>query len=220
MDIELPLRAKHHPSSCSNKQCKVLIVEDHPLFRNALAHLVQSVLGNAPVMAESAEDALEAMAFDASISMIILDVGLPGIRGKEAIQAFRCSWPDIPILVVSGLDGISDAETALNSGAAGYVSKTSTSEELAFAIRSISGVAPYPAQPAPITGRQKEILALLCQGYSNKEIGKRLYLADATVKMHISALFRIFNATSRTQVILAAHNLGIDLQTFGPKKQA
>lgn len=190
-----------------------LVVEDHPLFRNALADLVQSVLGEKPVTSSSAEDGLEKLRNYPSISMIVMDMGLPGMSGAAAVSLFRKSWPEKPVLVVSGNDDAGSERIALEAGASAYLSKMATTREIADALRQIAGLGTWPG--SRLTKRQKEILSLLCQGHSNKSIGNLLHLADPTVKMHISSLFRLFDATSRTQVIIAARNRYPDLLEAG-----
>ena len=183
-----------------------LIVEDHPLFGNALAELVKSLLGNSPILVSCAESGLDKIRDHPSISMILLDAGLPGMEGVDAICAFRAACPDKPVLVVSGADGICSAKDALESGASGYISKKASMQEISHAIRQVAGLDAGDSTPR-LTRRQKEVLGLIVEGHSNKSIGNRLLLSDSTIKMHVSSLFRIFNARSRTQLIFAARRL-------------
>lgn len=186
-----------------------LIVEDHPLFRNALAHLARSVLGSEPRVAGSAEEGLRLHAECADApALVILDLNLPQLKGAAAIAAFREACPGVPLLVVSGSEDPADRALA-EAGGARYVSKTASTEDLAAAIRAALASHRLPA--ARLTQRQREILVLLCQGLSNKEIGRRLDLADPTVKMHMSSVLRALDVATRTQAVLVARSLGLDM---------
>jgi DNA-binding NarL/FixJ family response regulator len=192
-----------------------LIVEDHPLFRDALAQLARAVLGEPPLLADSAEAGLRLLSAAAQDmaslpAVIVLDLNLPGLRGVAAIAAFRTAVPGVPVLVVSGSDDPAD-RTAAEAAGARYVAKTAPTDILADALRQASD---SPCQPATrLTPRQREILILLCQGLSNKEIGRRLDLADPTVKMHMSSVLRALGVASRTQAVLVAKGLGLDSLT-------
>ncbi len=189
----------------------VLIIEDHPLFLNALAHLTRSVLGVEPLLANSAEAGLQVIGENLDPDLIIMDMGLPGqLKGRDAVLAVRSACPGVPLLVVSGSEGLANMNDALGAGADGYASKTSSTTELADAIRRAAARSADPAPPR-LTDRQREILRLLCNGLSNKEIGRHLGLSDATVKMHMTAVLRSLGVATRTQAVLMARDLGLDM---------
>jgi DNA-binding NarL/FixJ family response regulator len=201
-----------------------LIVEDHPLFRSALLDLVAGLGGVSGALGVgSAEEALRLGATLGTLQLILLDPGLPGLNGVEAIVAMRRKWPDVPLIVVSASEDRQQATAALRAGAAMAVSKGVSSEVLVdIARRVLAGAAPPAAwithAGASATGsdpiraltpRQREIIVLLSQGYSNKEIGLRLLLAEVTIKVHVSSIFRAFNVGNRTQAVLAARSFGL-----------
>jgi DNA-binding NarL/FixJ family response regulator len=189
-----------------------LIVEDHPLFRDALVHLVRATLIDVtPVAANSAEDGLKLAASLQQVKLVLLDPGLPGMNGAEAISAFCRALPDAGLIAVSASEDRRDAVAALRAGAKVFVSKAVSTQTLGgirFAysreggstgVDHATGHAELGDEPSTVlTPRQREILALLAQGHSNKEIGLRLNVAEIPVKMHVSAIFRALNvATAR-----------------------
>ena len=200
-----------------------LIVEDHPLYRDALTLLLKGVFGEAGVRAaSSAEDGLRQAEGASDLGLILLDPGLPGINGVEAVAAFRRRWAQIPIIAISASEDRRDATAALRAGAIAFVSKAASTDVVSDLVRKVrageltepvwitaSGVGSLGEESAELTPRQRDILVLLCQGHPNKEIGLRLGLAEVTVKMHVSALFRFLGVANRTQAVLAARRLGL-----------
>jgi DNA-binding NarL/FixJ family response regulator len=203
-----------------------LIIEDHPLFRAALVHLVRATLPDIePVAANSAEAGLKLGATLSNIRLILLDPGLPGMNGAEAIAALCRALPAAELIAVSASEDRRDAMAALRAGAKVFVSKAVSTEILGELLqRVLAGGVTAPEWITPqgantledtpalaLTTRQREILSLLAQGHSNKEIGLRLDLAEITVKTHVSAIFRVLNVANRTQAVLAARRLGLVL---------
>jgi two-component system, NarL family, nitrate/nitrite response regulator NarL len=203
-----------------------LIVEDHPLFRAALIHLVRATLPDVePVAANSAEAGLKLVPTLSSIRLILLDPGLPGMNGAEAIAALSRACPTAQLIAVSASEDRRDAMAALRAGARVFVSKAVSTEILGELLqRVLAGAVKAPQWITPqgintledesalvLTTRQREVLTLLAQGHSNKEIGLRLDLAEITVKTHVSAIFRTLNVANRTQAVLAARRLGLAL---------
>ena len=202
----------------------VLIVEDHPLFRAALIHLVSATLDAVePMAASSAEEGLKHASAARKPKLVVLDPGLPGMNGAEAIAAFRQACPDAGLVAVSASEDRRDAMAALRAGAVAFVSKAVPTEVLGDLLkRVLAGSVDKPEWITPhgshsmedeptlaLTPRQREILTLLSQGHSNKEIGLRLEVAEITVKMHVSAIFRALNVANRTQAVLVARRLGL-----------
>ena len=196
-----------------------LIVEDHPLYRDALSQLLARDFEVNAVA--SAEEALRLA--NPGLRLILLDPGLPGIKGAEAISALRRHCPDAVLLVISASEDRREAMAAFRAGALAFISKAASTTVVSDVVRRAcagelrepawvtpSGTAAVAEAPLPeLTPRQLEILGLLCQGHPNKEIGLRIGLAEVTVKMHVSALFRTLGVANRTQAVLAARRLGM-----------
>ena len=198
----------------------VLIVDDHPLIHQTLATAVRAVLPDARVhdafTLQSALDLGHGLPAD---SIVLLDLGLPDGSGIEVLRRVRGTFPEMRTAVVSASETSVVVAAALKLGAAGYIPKTSTPHVIVAALRVIVAGGIYiPPQVlaeighAPIfTARQLEVLQLIAQGASNREIARALGIADSTAKQHTHAVFQVLNVTSRSQAIVMAARLGIDL---------
>lgn len=201
-----------------------LIIEDHPLYRDALVQLLRSTLGTnaALLVASSAEEGVRLARTCNDLRLVMIDPGLPGISGTEAVAAICTVVGAVPVIAVSASEERRHAAATLRGGACIFVSKAVTTEVLAGVVqRALAGQIEKPEwitpsganaiddnHDSPLTSRQREILGLIAQGYANKEIGLRLNLAEVTVKMHVSSIFRALDVASRTQAVRAARNLG------------
>src|SRR5258707_3586402 len=115
-----------------------LIVEDHPLYRDALTLLLKGVFGADGVRAaSSAEDGLRLAEAAPDLALILLDPGLPGINGVEAVTAFRRRWAEIPVIAISASEDRRDAEAALRAGAVAFVSKAASTEIVSDLVRRV-----------------------------------------------------------------------------------
>lgn len=204
-----------------------LVIDDHPLYRGALANLAQLIFGESAVaQATTAEAALHRAASMDSLRLVLLDFRLPGLSGAQAVLAFRRQFPAAAIVVVSASEDRREREAAARAGADAFLSKACSMEVLLHAVQTVlAGGKPDPScslggthspgggHETALSARQLEVLALLCQGLSNKEISLRLHLAVITVKMHVSALFRALGVVNRTQAVLAAQRLGTGRST-------
>lgn len=201
-----------------------LIIEDHPLYRGALIQLMQSVVGQAGTVAvNSAEAGLRAVDGLSGLGLILLDMGLPGLNGIEAIRAFARACPLVPIIVVSASEDRKEANAALQAGAKVFLSKAVSTEVITDVARRVlsAGLVKNEwitadgtqslggAAAVALTPRQQETLVLLSSGYSNKEISLRMGLAEITVKVHVSAVFRALDVVNRTQAVLVGRRMGL-----------
>ena len=200
----------------------VLVIEDHPLFRGGLASLVQTVFAELQVAeASSAEAALRIGAELRDLRLILLDFRLPGVHGAEAVRLLHARFPTAHVVVLTASEDRREAAGAMRAGARAFLSKSMSMEELGNALTQVLAgrelpprwsspvAAEQPEGGVELTSRQLQILGLLCQGHSNKEIGLRLGLAVVTVKMHVSSIFRSLGVVNRTQAVLAARGIGL-----------
>ena len=214
----------------------VLIVDDHPLFREGLKQVLQGLADETEVIAEGdAARALELAAGRADLEMVLIDLSMPGMDGFTALARFARDVPGLPVVVVSANEDASEVRRALSLGAVGYIPKSTPPNQLLDALRLVLGGGMYvpplllrAAQPRAsaqaaggadagdeagsdqsLTDRQLAVLALLSQGKSNKLIARELDLAEKTVKAHVTAVFRTLGVVNRTQAALAARRLGL-----------
>jgi DNA-binding NarL/FixJ family response regulator len=216
---------------------KVLVVDDHPLIREALANVLTEIGRTVEVVqADRLDGALALLVEHPDTSLILLDLMLPDAEGVSALERVRAAHPDVPVVVLSATDNRATVLAAIDAGAMGFISKRTASPILVNALRLVlagevyipgevlrSETAPAPARPgaaasreagAPVhglTSRQLDVLALLVQGKQNKVICKELNLAEGTIKTHTAAIYRELGVNNRTQAVFAVSRLGIQL---------
>lgn len=214
---------------------RILIVDDHALVRRGMNYVVKEGFPDADVIeAESSAAALEAMRTADKVDMALVDVRMPDLDGLELLKALKADWPDMPVIMLSTYENAPYVKRALADGAAGYLLKDATPEDLSQAINvAMSGsgnvLSPRVIQNLfedqesggaggssngrrseySLTQREHDILALLAEGRSNREIAGRLYLSEKTVKAHLAAIFRKLGVTNRTQAAMMAVQMGV-----------
>ncbi len=166
---------------------------------------------------------------DDNFDVALLDLSMHGMDGFSAINAVRRAAPDIYLVVVSASEEPQTVRKALDCGAHGYICKSAGSASMMAGIRSVlegdTFVSPHivvPETPAPVVGdingeqlqslltpRQRDVLAMLRQGKSNKEIARDLSLAEITVKLHVTAILRALGCENRTQAAILAAKMGV-----------
>lgn len=223
---------------------RLLIVDDHPLVREALGSVLRSLRPDAAIgEASTAAQALTALRESPPVDLLLLDIRLPDQSGLDLLPVIAERHVGTAVVVLSGDLDRHTVQRALAAGAVGCIPKTEPREVLASALGLVlaGGVyipplavgpeAPRPATgawsspraagraaPTPaelgLTGRQVEVLALLMQGKNNKLICRALGLAEPTVKSHVSAILRALNVESRTEAVLAVTRLGWSLPSI------
>ena len=203
---------------------RLLIIDDHPLFREALELAFKSGCGAADVAkADTIAQALGALG-DGVFDAILLDLNLPDAEGLDGLLRVRALAGDAPILVISALDDARVVAAVIEAGAAGFVRKNAPREEICQALSRVRagevvippGHEPQPAdadvfeRAATLTPQQLRILQELCDGKLNKQIAYDLSIAETTVKAHVTAILRKLNVRSRTQAVLLARGLRFD----------
>lgn len=201
---------------------KILLVDDHVLFRDGLKFVLKQ-LGEDVDIHEcgSCEEAYKLLKNQEEFDLILLDVDLPGISGMEGLQGFRKLDPSAPIVFLSGSEDYNLIKKALELGVMGYIPKTLSSDIMIQALQLILkggryvpdsvlyGTDSSHRSDVVLTARQGEILKLISQGKSNKEIATTLGIADNTVRVHISAIFQILKVNNRTEAAFAAMQDGL-----------
>jgi len=192
----------------------ILIADDHGLFREGLRSLLETAHANYQVECASTYSEIEAaIASRTRYRLILLDLHMPGMRGIESVKYLRESSPDSPILIVSADESPETVHQCLDTGAIGYLTKSSDVETMNEAIVcALAGRKYIPEQalkhrPALLNHRQRQILALLHEGKSNREISEQLGLSEGTVKQYVSRLLTMLDVDNRTQAGMKAKEL-------------
>jgi DNA-binding NarL/FixJ family response regulator len=213
---------------------RVLLVDDQALFREALGVLL-SVREDIEVVGEAADgDQALRQAAVLRPDVVLMDLRMPVLDGIAATRRLRAEQPDVRVLALTTFDDDEDVFAALRAGAVGYLLKDVSSERLAEALlaaaRGESVLQPSVAakvvtrfaqlpdddprerpQPlvVPLSARELEIVRLLAEGDSNREIAAKLFLAEGTVKNHVTNVLAKLDARDRTQAALRARALGL-----------
>lgn len=207
---------------------KILLADDHVLFREG-ARLVLEEYTEGEIRVVEVGTFAEALACirqDPDFQLMLIDLTMPGMDGLTGLQLLRRVRPAVPIVVLTASEDPRHVRRALEFGARGYVSKASGTsvmmEAIAATLAGDTFVGPglSPATqgeavdedgggPAQLTPRQLDVLAMLRKGKSNKEIARDLRLAEITVKLHVTAIFRALGVHNRTQAALAAEQMGL-----------
>ncbi|MET0439651.1 MAG: response regulator transcription factor [Devosia sp.] len=189
---------------------KLLIVDDHLLFADAVKFLLES--SGADIDAQvfsSLASVLDFLSTDAPVDLLLLDYSMPGPSGIEAVEMAAARRPGLRIAFLSGLDDPQVAGEALQRGVVGWLPKSMPGESLINALNLVlAGERFVPAdlmlrqQASPLTPREQDVAALVARGLSDKEIAEQLELQVGTVKVHVKSLLRKFEAANRTQFAL------------------
>jgi DNA-binding NarL/FixJ family response regulator len=202
---------------------RVLVVDDHPMVAMLLAEQARAAFSGAHVEATgSLAEAVECARAMGGVEACLLDLGLPGCKGIEALTRFRAAFPEARVVVVSAFEERAVVLAALDEGAVGYIPKTSKPGVVANALRLVAEGGTYVppqalegprllAENIGLTGRQIEVLRLIARGLANKEIAQNLRIAKDTVKQHAKAVYAALGVKSRTQAGRAAQLRGLKL---------
>ena len=203
---------------------RVVIADDHPLVRRALVESLDRVLtGVAIAEVGSLGEATEALGAG-DTDLLLLDLQMPGMNGLASLTALRSAYPAVPILVVSANEDPLIMREVIEFGASGFLPKSSPVGEIGAAVAAIlaggiwlpeTASAAYldeseselAAGIAELTPQQRRVLMLLTGGKSNKQIAFELAVTEATVKAHLSQIFRKLGVRSRTQAVISARRL-------------
>jgi DNA-binding NarL/FixJ family response regulator len=215
---------------------KILVVDDHSLITDALSVLFLDLDPAAEVLTtRTAEGAMDLLEKNADLDLVVLDLGMPGVSGTSLLESMVAHSPEMKILVLSGQQDPRNVMRVLQLGAAGFVPKSMASDTLLAAVKFVLSGGVYipadlleevnrvamvgtPERPREVgstrvelTERQEQVLQLLARGAPIKIICRELGLSEGTVKTHVTAIYRAFNASNRTEALLAARRHGYDV---------
>lgn len=209
----------------------LVIADDHPLFRSALINALRSEMPNVVITeAQDLASTLHCLRTVDDLDLLLLDLNMPGSGELFGLIRIRTDFPEIPIAVISGNDNVSLVAKIIEAGALGFIPKTSEPAEYVKAINTIlHGDIWLPDQlqvelvnqpqsdiamqhkVAELTPQQYKVLCYLHEGLLNKQIAYELSISEATVKAHLTAIFRKLNINNRTQAVLIASELKLKL---------
>ncbi|ATG58941.1 MULTISPECIES: response regulator transcription factor [Pseudoalteromonas] len=207
-----------------------LIADDHPLFREALKGALSVKFEGLEVFESSDFDStLQVLSEQEDLDILLLDLHMPGNGDLYGLIRIREEYPSLPIAVVSGSEDVNIVSKVMGYGAMGFIPKSSSSDDIANAINQIlEGDTWLPkelknkvaeiegedreiaAQVASLTPQQYRVLQYLHEGLLNKQIAYELHISEATVKAHITAIFRKLGVYNRTQAVLIAAKLQLE----------
>ena len=202
---------------------RLLIADDHPLFRGALREAVGGLFDRVDVAeAGTFEDVTALLERGSEIDLVLLDLRMPGVRGFSGLMYLRAQYPSLPVIVVSANDDPAVIRRCMEFGASGFIPKTLGIDELREAIARVlqGGIWTPPdvdlargadaetaamiARLSSLTPQQVRVLMMLSGGLLNKQIAYELGVSEATVKAHVSAILQKLGVESRTQAVIAA----------------
>ena len=218
---------------------RIVIADDHALVRGGLSLLIRTLHPETVIQeCNDFEKVTRVLEGSEPIDLLLIDLLMPGMQSVESIQSICRKSPDLPVIVVSVKEEMQLIRQALRAGASGYIPKSSTPDVTLNAIRLVlsGGIyippdalelrnfaaedgngrgqpKPAPVESAangsPLTSRQVDVLDLIAEGKSNQEVASELGLTAGTVKMHLSRIYKVLNAKSRTDALAKYNRLRI-----------
>ncbi|MBQ8784633.1 MAG: response regulator transcription factor [Alphaproteobacteria bacterium] len=202
---------------------KVLIADDHALFRDALGKLVESLDDTITIVQTSNfAQTLKILNQENDFDLIITDLEMSDVSSWEkGFEEIKKAAPTSKIVIVSASENIRNIKNILEQGACGFISKRSENNIMTSALKLVLDGGTYVpstllnrntdnmGKNKILTHRQNQVLGLVAQGMSNKQIAYEIGVSEATVKLHINALLRSVGATNRTQAVITAQKMGI-----------
>jgi DNA-binding NarL/FixJ family response regulator len=213
---------------------RIVIADDHPLFRGALRQAVTGLATELTVdEAGSLEEVSSALERNGETDLVLLDLTMPGVRGFSGLMFLRAQHPEVPVIVVSANEDPGVIRRCMDFGAAGFIPKSLGADKMREAVTAVlNGGVWTPPDLAPNGGQDKEtaeliarlatltpqqvrVLMMLSEGLLNKQIAYELGVSEATVKAHVSAILQKLNVESRTQAVIAASKIEIGVWQAG-----
>jgi DNA-binding NarL/FixJ family response regulator len=205
------------------EQYRLVIADDHPLFRGALREAISGLLEKVDIAeAGTFNEVAELLERGSEVDLVLLDLTMPGVRGFSGLMYLRAQYPGVPVIVVSANDDPAAIRRCMEFGASGFIPKTLGIEGMRAAISRILGggvwtppdvdlsagsdaeTAVLMTRMATLTPQQVRVLMMLSEGMLNKQIAYQLGVSEATVKAHVSAILQKLGVESRTQAVIAA----------------
>lgn len=208
---------------------RIVIADDHPLFRGALREAVSGLAAGLTIAeAGSFAEVSEIIGADPDVDLVLLDLAMPGIKGFSGLMFLRAQYPGVPVVIVSATEDPNVIRRCFEFGASGFIRKTLGTEAMRDAVRTVLDGGTYvppdidlaaggdtesarlAARLASLTPQQMRVLMMLSEGLLNKQIAYELTVSEATVKAHVSAILTKLGVDSRTQAVIAASRIAAE----------
>lgn len=206
---------------------RIIVADDHPLFREAIQQALAGLFGDVSFVEADSFESVEAAAREnEDAELVLLDLDMPGAHGFSALAWLRAQYPALPVVIVSAMSDPTIMRRAIEFGASGFIPKSSPITEIGQAVRAVqdgdvwlpeSALAAadenlsedrqLAERVASLTPQQFRVLMMITDGLLNKQIAGELDVSEATVKAHVTAIFRKMHVRSRTQAAVAARRL-------------
>lgn len=205
---------------------RALVVDDHPIVRAGLVALFDAAPDIAVIGTASSGEEAVALATELAPDVVLMDLRMPGIGGEEATMLILAARPATRVIILTTYENDDAILSAISAGASGYLLKAAPEKELLAGVRAVAAgevalapsvsrllvqraAAPVAAAAPALSARELEVLRLVAAGLSNREIGKRLYVGEATVKTHLLHTFAKLEVADRTRAVTRAMELGV-----------
>jgi DNA-binding NarL/FixJ family response regulator len=204
----------------------IIIVDDHPLFRDALRQALSDKFSDLVISETGSLDGLSSMLEGKTeTDLVLLDLAMPGVKGFSGLMYLRAQYPEIPVVVVSANEESSAIRCCIEFGASGFIPKSLPVETIREAVRTVlegnlwtppdldlgeagdGETADLVARLATLTPQQVRVLMMLSEGLLNKQIAYKLSVSEATIKAHVSAILQKLGVDSRTQAVIAVNKI-------------
>ena len=207
---------------------RIIVVDDHPLFRGALSQAIDAAFQDAEISeAGSLDELVASLDNSPDTDLILLDLTMPGVRGLSGLLYLRAQHPEIPVIIVSAADDAGTIRRCMDFGASAFVPKSEPVDRIRAAVRTVldGGIWVPPgldmvetrdlettdlvARLSTLTPQQVRVLMMLGEGLLNKQIAFKLTVSEATIKAHVSAILQKLGVDSRTQAVIAAAKIEV-----------
>ncbi|GBE42941.1 transcriptional regulatory protein DegU [bacterium BMS3Bbin10] len=204
----------------------IIIVDDHPLFRDALRQALSGRFSELTISEAGSLDGLSsALEANSETDLVLLDLAMPGVKGFSGLMYLRAQYPEVPVVVVSATEDPSAIRRCIEFGASGFIPKSLPVDVIRDAVKNVldGGVWTPPeidlgevgdgetadlvARLATLTPQQVRVLMMLSEGLLNKQIAYKLSVSEATIKAHVSAILQKLGVDSRTQAVIAVNKI-------------
>ena len=212
---------------------QIIIADDHPLFRAALRQAVTQAVDQVAIVEVDSISALQKAAEEnPDADLVLLDLKMPGANGFSGLAYLRGQFPGLPVIIVSGTEEIPVIRKAIDFGASGFIPKSSALPEITEGVKAVlngevwlpeevkmevsrlqSTSTDFSEKLATLTPQQFRVLGMLTEGMLNKQIAYDLDVSEATVKAHMTALFKKLGVRNRTQAVIAVQQMEVDAGT-------